>query len=234
MDELAFRRHALAEPKSRDPEFLQAIAEAEGRDAFIKELQSLDVRLEQALRVQVPEGLAERLLLRQQLRAHQARKRNTGWLMAMAASVAFIAGISFTLLRLAPVDLADHALAHVYHEAKAMRAVEDISYHELNLQLASFKGLEQDRFTQQPGRVLYTAYCDFQGVRSLHLVMQGEKDKVTLFIVPFEKRMQLRERFADDYYQGLGFQTQEALMILVGEQASDLDEVKRHLQHSFI
>ncbi|MCH4293978.1 DUF3379 domain-containing protein [Shewanella sp. 3B26] len=234
MDELEFRRRAYGEPQSQDPEFLKAMGEAEGRDAFVNDLKSLDRRLEKAMKVDVPEDLAEKLLLRQQLTQHHQSRRRTTFMVAMAASIAFAFGLSFSLLRLGPVDLGEHALAHVYHETKALKSESDVALGDLNASLVSIRGLEQAHFNTAPGRVVYKAYCDFQGVRSLHLVLEGAEGKVTLFIVPLEERMQLDEQFADNHYQGLGFKTDEAFMLLVGEQASALEAAKKEIRQSFI
>lgn len=234
MDELEFRRQAYGEPQSQDPDFQRAMNAAPGRDSFVAELKSLDAKLERAMRVPVPEGLSEKLILRQQLNQHQQLKRKMGFLMALAASVAFIAGVSFSMLRLAPVDLGEHALAHVYHESRALAANQAVDYHSVNAQLASLSNLDGAHFTQQPGLVYFTAYCDFQGVKSLHLVMQGEQGKVTLFIVPVEQRMVLEEAFADTKYQGMGFRSGDAFVILVGEQQADLNYVKQEIKQSFI
>lgn len=62
MDELEFRRRAYGEPQSQDPEFLQAQKEASGRDAFVNDLKALDRKIAKALKVDVPEDLADKLL----------------------------------------------------------------------------------------------------------------------------------------------------------------------------
>lgn len=234
MDELEFRRQAYGEPKRQDPEFLNAINEAPGRETFIKELKSLDSKLNRALSIDVPSDLSEKLILRQQLRHHHHQKRKTSLLIAMAASIAFVAGISFSMWRMAPVDLAEHAFAHIYHETKALTANENVSYQDVNLKLASLDNMTNARFTQQASNVYFATYCDFQGVKSLHLVMQGKQGKVTLFIVPLEKRMVLEETFADNQYQGIGFQADGVFMLLVSEQKSDLTDVAQKIKQTFI
>lgn len=234
MDELKFRRQAYENPNSDEADFIAAMQGSEDRKAFVNDLKQLDNQLEQAFKVPVPEGLDAKLLLNQQLHQHQQQRRKTGFTLALVASVAFIAGISFTLLRIAPVDLNQHALAHVYHEDAAMTSNEQIGYEQLNVQLASMSQTGSGHFTQQPGRVLYSTYCDFQGVKSLHLVMQGEQGKVTVFIVPAEERMQMQQQFADQRYQGLGFETDNTYMLLVGENQQDLSNIKSEIKQSFI
>ncbi|MCL1042233.1 DUF3379 domain-containing protein [Shewanella marisflavi] len=234
MDELKFRREAYENPHRQDDEFLASMHESSERTAFVNDLKLLDNKLEAALKVDIPEDLEAKLLLNQQLHQHQVDRRKTGFTLALVASIAFIAGISFTLMRLAPVDLGQHALTHVYHEKVAMQSEQNISVDEINTQLASLSSLNQAQFTEQPGRVLFSTYCDFQGVKSIHLVMQGKQGKVTLFIVPLDDRMVLEEAFADKRYQGMGFKSENAYVLLVAEHAKDLDYVRDEVKESFI
>ncbi|MEJ6522304.1 DUF3379 domain-containing protein [Shewanella mangrovisoli] len=234
MDELKFRRQAYEDPHNQDPEFVAQMQENAEYQAFVAELKGLDAKITHALKVDVPEDLADKLILRQQLQQHHKQRRQTGFLVAMAASIAFIVGISFSLLRLGPVDLAEHALAHVYHEGVALQVDQNVNFSQVNAQLASLKHLEHAKFTGQPGKVYYTSYCDFQGVKSLHLVLQAEKGKVTLFIVPIEKRMVLDNTFADGKYQGMGFEAGDAYILLVGEDHTDLSFVKDEIKNTFI
>lgn len=234
MDELQFRRQAYGEPQSQDPEFLAAVDEVSGRDAFLNDLKFLDEKLNKAMKIDVPEDLSEKLILRQQLTHHHSQRKKTGFMIAMAASIAFVAGISFSLLRLGPVDLGEHALAHVYHEDEAFTLDQNVNFNDLNVQLASLGGLENAKFTKQPGKVFYTTYCDFQGVESIHLVMEGKNEKVTLFVVPLDKRMILDDAFADNKYKGIGFETENAYMLLVGETQTDLEYAKKEIENTFI
>lgn len=234
MDELKFRRQAYEDPHNQDLEFLQQMQEKGEYQALVNELKNLDAKLTSALKVDVPEDLADKLILRQQLQQHHKQRRQTGFLVAMAASIAFVIGVSFSLLRLGPVDLAEHALAHVYHEDMALHLDQNVSFSQVNAQLTSLKNLGHAKFIEQPGKVYFTSYCDFQGVKSLHLVLQGEQGKVTLFIVPLEKRMVLNQTFADTKYQGMGFETADAFILLVAEDQADLRFVKEEIQNTFI
>ncbi|MCL1127365.1 DUF3379 domain-containing protein [Shewanella surugensis] len=234
MDELKFRRQAYADPHHQSPEFIKAIKEDPKKAAFINELNNLDQQIESALNIDVPSDLSDKLLLNQQLLQHQGQRKKAAFTVALAASIAFIAGISFILFRLGPVDLSAYALAHVHHENKALTINGNIPYQDVNTKLASLTNLSNAKFTQQPGKVFYSTYCDFQGVKSLHLVMQGEQGKVTLFIVPMENRMQLQDAFADSKLKGLGFKIDNAYMLIVGDNNKDINYVKNEIKQSFI
>lgn len=157
MDELKFRRQAYEDPHNQDPEFLEQMRAKPEHQALVSELKRFDAKLNQALKVEVPEDLADKLILRQQLQQHHKQRRQTGFLVAMAASIAFIVGISFSLLRLGPVDLAEHALAHVYHEGVALQVDQNVNFSQVNAQLASMKNLQNAKFIEQPGKVYYTS-----------------------------------------------------------------------------
>jgi hypothetical protein len=235
MDDLQFRRQAYGDPNNQSDEFLAHLAENKDDAQFVKDLKAFDHKLIQALNISVPNDLADKLILRQQLSQHQKSKKHARYMMAMVASVAFIVGVSFSLLRFTPVNLGENSLAHVHHETKALIMEQDIGFNDVNFKLASLDGLRNSKFIQQPGRVFYTSYCDFQGVKSLHLVMADQHgNKVTLFIVPIESRIVLEEAFADNQYKGKSFQTADAYMVLVGEPASDLDFIKKEVENTFI
>ncbi|MGK0408370.1 MAG: hypothetical protein ACJASB_000515 [Shewanella psychromarinicola] len=235
MDDLQFRRQAYGDPNNQSDEFLAHLAENKDDAQFVKDLKAFDHKLIQALNISVPDDLADKLILRQQLSQHQKSKKHARYMMAMVASVAFIVGVSFSLLRFTPVNLGENSLAHVHHETKALIMEQDIGFNDVNFKLASLDGLRNSKFIQQPGRVFYTSYCDFQGVKSLHLVMADQHgNKVTLFIVPIESRIVLEEAFADNQYKGKSFQTADAYMVLVGEPASDLDFIKKEVENTFI
>ncbi|MCL2915352.1 DUF3379 domain-containing protein [Shewanella corallii] len=234
MDELEFRRRAYADPQSRDDDFIQASEETPERQQFLKDLNKLDAKLEQAMSLDVPDDLADKLLLNQQLSNHRQQKKTVSFMMAMAASVAMVLGVGYATWRMAPIELSEHAIAHVLHEPKALSAHGDISFNQINAQLASLKGFNDKGFSSQPGQIFYSTYCDFQGVRSLHLVMQGENGKVTLFIVPTEERMALESQFADNHFKGLGFSKGDAFLLLVGENQQDLQFARQELDQSFI
>lgn len=234
MDELEFRRRAYAHPRDQQADFLAACDEDPARKHFVRELKSLENKLEQALKITPPEGLAEKLLLNQQLHNHRRQRAQLGSLLAIAASAVLVISMGFTMLRLAPIDLSAHALEHVHHEPQAWHSEQDFSPSQINAQLASITELGADHFTQLPGKVSFSKYCDFQGVRSLHLVMQGLGGKVTLFIVPQEKRLQLAEHFHDSQYNGITFASGHAYMVLLGDKHQDLSAIKSEIEQSFI
>ena len=235
MDDLQFRRKAYADPNCKEADFLQAVNEDKSRQESLNSIKALDHKIIDALNVDVPSSLAENLILRQQIKQHSSQIKKTRVVLALAASIAFVAGVSFTLIRnIGPVNLNEHAIAHIYHDDNALTTNQDISIDKVNQQLVSLIDMKGAHFTQQPGKVYFSSFCDFQGVKSLHLVMQGKESKVTLFIVPEEERMHFKPSFEDDKYQGIIMKKDGTYMILVGENKTDLNYVKKELEGTFI
>lgn len=77
MDELKFRRQAYEDPHNQDADFLAQINAKSENQALINELKNLDAKLSNALKVDVAEDLADKLILRQQLQQHHKQRRQT-------------------------------------------------------------------------------------------------------------------------------------------------------------
>lgn len=232
MDDLEFRRALLADPKTNDAQVLDAIAKDSKKLAFCNELKQLNQKMTEASQVKVPDGLAHRLLLRQSMAAHQQRRsRNRFIQLAMAASIAFVFGVSFIFWQQSNVlSLSQNAIAHVIKEGDyALGANEDISIQQVNLKLARFGG----EFTTKVGQVYYANYCDFNNVMSLHLVMQGESGKVSVFIVPHEQSYKA-DNLTEGKWTSQSYDLSRASLVVVSEQAADAATMKEKLAKSLI
>ncbi|MBY6186055.1 DUF3379 domain-containing protein [Marinobacter hydrocarbonoclasticus] len=230
MDELEFRRRAYADPNDQADEFLAAAGDEAGRAEFVQQLQAMDRQLEQVLKVPVPEDLADRLLLKQNMDVHQQQKRRHRWQLATAASIAFAIGLSLTLLNAGSHDLGQHALAHVAHEAGFTNVVDEkVDLNGLNTKLASFGG----QFSELPGQVYYANYCDFEGIRSLHVVMSSDQGRVTLFVIPKQNEMSLPAQFADKRYHGIGEDRNGVHLAIVGDKNQALEPVLRQVEAGY-
>ena len=99
MDDLQFRRSIYADPSSLDEDIIAAQNDDPAKKKLAQELCQLDERIKQAMSIPVPDDLCNKLLLRQTLKSHQQNKRKTRIHLALAASVAIIAGIVVNYLQ---------------------------------------------------------------------------------------------------------------------------------------
>ncbi len=97
MDDLEFRRRILSDPKQKDEEILQALAGSDANNKFVDDVLDLDVKIKQAMNVDVPEDLADKILFSQTSSALDEEKvvrpNFVRKAMALAASIAFTAGL---------------------------------------------------------------------------------------------------------------------------------------------
>jgi len=232
MDELEFRRRLYAEPNENDP-LIEAFAKEDAdRNKFLNDIKQLDRDISNALNIPVPENLADKLILNQAFESHRVEKKKRRVHLAIAASVAFCCSIliNFTMKQ-APLDIGQHALAHVNHELNSLNPTDKrYQLAQINTQLASFGG----SVSNLPGEITYSTFCDFDGQRSLHLVFQTEQGPVTLFIVPSKNGYDAQSQFKNERFNGEVYQTQKASLIMVGENGQDLEKYQKQVADNII
>ncbi|WP_306518942.1 DUF3379 family protein [Rheinheimera sp.] len=232
MDELEFRRRLFSDPKAGTTELQQALQQDEAKKQLQQELLQLDTQLLQAMQVGVPHELADRLMFNQQLAGFRQQKRRRQWTYGIAAAVALTAGL--VQLRFEFVhfgnDLGSYALAHVYHEASALVSLnEQLPMATVNALMADFAG-KLDGFD---GQVHYARFCNFRGVRALHLILKTQDGPVTVFVLPKDHGWQPNQGFADDNFHGQSLALAGADLVLVAAKQQQLTPLADKLQQQF-
>ncbi len=227
MDDLEFRRLLYVDPKTDNPDVQKAALEDPKKKQFIQELRKLDKKMARAAQVEVPADLASKLILRQTMQSHKANQKRSRIQLALAASVAFVVGVSFTMWQQSNlIGLSEHAIAHVIAEGDyALGANEDISVSQVNAKLASF-GAE---LSGNIGQIYYANFCDFDDIRSLHMVMQVGGEKVTVFVVPHGENYDHSSINNNPKYNSQTVEHQRASLVVVGEAGSDVSKAKQTL-----
>jgi len=215
MDDLQFRRSIYADPTSQDGDIIAAQNADPAKKQLAQELYLFDKKLKQAMKIPVPDDLCNKLLLRQTLASHQQEKSKSRVYLALAASVAIIAGLVVNYLQFSNsyTNLGDYALAHVYHEQNDFYNDDNnrVNLTSLNKKMATFNG----SFSESLGELISADYCRFDGIKSLHLVFQGLTDTVAVFVVPKEEHLAFTDKFSDTKLQGgsLGFKQANILVV---------------------
>ncbi|TAA43787.1 DUF3379 family protein [Corallincola spongiicola] len=237
MDDLELRRRLYADPNDKDPQISDALTSSPSNQQFAGELKQLDGKISSAVKVPVPEGLAERLILSQSMEQFRQQRKRSRVHLALAASIAFAVGISFSLLKSTPqhdFNVIQHSLAHVYGEADHLDGIDEgLRFQQVNSKLAKLGGqLEQDI-----GHVYFANFCDFDGTRSLHLIVDDDSGhRVTVFFVPDNKRP-VDEQFNDGKMAGsvhhfTDSQGQGMSMVVLSEPNAQIKTVEQRLQKS--
>lgn len=231
MNDLEFRRQAYADPNSQDEAFLAALAKSPDRQEFVDELKAFDLQLEDALNVPVPENLADEIILGQSFDETRRLKRKSRVHLALAASVAFAAGLSLALLNGTPAmqDLSHAALAHQYADGHLMGSIdEQLSMTQANAKLAAFGG----ELTSDIGHIYAANFCNIEGIKGVHLVVRGKHGKVSIMLVPPQGDRPVQSQFDDGRYQGVIQRHDKGELIIIGEQAEPLEQWKQKMDDS--
>jgi hypothetical protein len=224
MDDLQFRRRIYADPNTRDEDMLAAIHSDPAKQNFTQELESLDSKLFQALNIELPVGLSDKLILRQTMASHQEQKRKSRVRLALAASVAFVMGLTINFMQFSNAynNLGDYAIAHIAHEEGhfSNTSTANVSLASLNDKMATFNA----SFTDSIGKLMFANYCRFDGMKSLHLVFQGTTSMVTVFIVPNNEELKFTADFSTDKLIGKSQHFKNNNIIVVADKSESLTQ----------
>ena len=224
MDELEFRRRIYADPETTDSDVVEAAKADESKRSFWNEQKQLDKQLKQALKIDVPEDLASKLIWQQSTDEFNRYKRRSRWYLAMAASVAFTIGIGLTMWYHQPLSIGGQALAHMqYAEMETAHSLLPADLNMVNAKLASFGG----SFNEMLDGVEVVNYCHLSTVRSLHLIVDTPQGKMSVFVVPERGDVTVPSEFSDDQYHGESIKMRHANVMIVGDKDADLSEMKK-------
>ncbi|MCL9781814.1 DUF3379 domain-containing protein [Vibrio sp. S4M6] len=234
MDDLEFRRQIMSDPKYRDNEVLEALKRSDANTKFADDILELDSLVANAMNVDVPDDLADRILFNQSSSgSNNVVKANfTKRAMATAASVAFVVGLvvgqvkwSGVFVTPAQASLQTTAMKHVIDEKPFVNKLDEkVSSQQINAKLQPFAYQFDKAF---PYHVYYLNHCGFGTSNALHMVFQGEKGKVTLFITNIESKQAID--FNKDGMSGIVEPIGSSSLILVGEQGENVNKIAKQL-----
>lgn len=182
MNCLEFRREKLADPRHLSPKGLAHLNECAACRGFAIEVNENEERIAVALDVPVPEGLAERIVLR---RKTGARTLASPRLWAMAATVVMTLAFGFQQWKDAgSQEYARLAIEHVMHEPESFTTVRSADPDLFRKVMHTFGGEMQASL----GKVRYMKLCPVPEGTGWHIVFETEHGLATLILIP-SKRM---------------------------------------------
>ncbi|WP_070963586.1 DUF3379 family protein [Vibrio sonorensis] len=228
MDELEFRRRVMSDPKQRDSDIVEAMQNSEANSKFVDDIMDLDVQIAKAMNVDVPDDLADRILFNQTSSSQPnnlVKPTFARRAMAMAASVAFMAGLlagqlnwSNLLVTEAQASLADTAMEHFMAEKAFIANIdEQVSLSQINAKMLPFAYQLANQF---PYHVYYLNHCGFGDSNALHMVFEGKQGKVTLFMTSVSSQSSVN--FVDKGMIGVVEPVGDASLILVAHEGEDV------------
>jgi len=193
-----------------------------GEEACDEDLQR---HLGRALRVDVPGGLAARILRSQTLDERRRHRRVWQGSLAAVAVLALSMGMSTLVLPpAASADLVGELIAHLDQEPQALMTHAEVGRDRLAATLGAL-GLALDA---PIGRVSYVALCPIGNHLGVHLVVAGENGPVTVIILPGEPLAQGGGFYAHRYH-GMVMPGLDGSIAVVGGLGETLDPMARRI-----
>lgn len=224
MDNLSLRRELYEDPSSIRP---QDLADEPQLQLLQQQLLQQDQELRNTLNIRVPAQLIEKVLLQQQLTKPRWYRRPVPY----ASAAALLLSLWFWQQspHVQSPDLGQHALSHVYHELAALRATTMLSAEDVQ-PLFTELGIN----STLPAPVLYARFCNFEGVRALHVVMTLDGQPITLFVIPDAagQPADRTQQFADARFVGQVLHAARHRLVLVAEQPQLLAQLGPQLINS--
>ncbi|MFY2508095.1 DUF3379 domain-containing protein [Vibrio pectenicida] len=230
MDELEFRRRIMSDPKERDRDIVEAIKADSANSKFADDVLDLDTHIAKAMAVDVPEDLVDRILFSQTSHSESNIIRPTfaKRAMATAASIAFVFGLLIgqvnwgnIVVPVAHASISDIAIKHVVDEKPFVaRLDENVPSSQINAKMMPFDHQLGANF---PYHVYYLNHCGFGDTNALHMVFQGEKGKITLFLtsIPSKQAVDFEQQGMTGVVEPLG----NTSLILVGEEGENIANI---------
>ncbi|VAW92440.1 hypothetical protein MNBD_GAMMA23-411 [hydrothermal vent metagenome] len=179
-------RKLTTAPSIRDDTLNNHLQACSACAKFAESVEQLDHSIHDAANINVPDGLAERILLKHSFK-QQHRLRTTRFkFYVMAASVILVFGLSLHFNYLPwqknALSLGDVAINHVTNEMNHLNENNNVQLAKLNRVLQPFN----IKFTSAIGRVSYAGACPIRNSRGAHIVLSTENETVTLLVMPGE------------------------------------------------
>lgn len=224
MDCSEFRRQLLIDPRA--PGLADAAQQrvCEDAPARLAEALALEQRIDAALAVPLPQGLAERVIAA--LPSEPVQSPARWWPLALAASLLLSALIGWSWLR-APAGghgLIADSVEHLSHEPYALTRTDEVPAALVERMFAE-SGI---RLAANPSGLTYLNRCPLGERMSVHMVMAGAQGPVTVLYVPGERVERMDTRFEMVAVRTLPFAS--GALVLLAESNRDFDRIE-HAWH---
>ena len=228
MNCLSARRIISTDINQKSAAFAQHLHGCSSCKSFYERQLKFNRTLTEAVEVDVPEGLAARVLVEQRIHQKKSRDKKYRW-TAMAASMLLVISVGLVTTLHSPPSLASVIVEHVKSEPTALHGQAEVSLQELN-ELLKPHGVRADATI---GRATHAGNCLIQGKLGAHIVFAGKNAPITLIIVPHELNKD-KVTIDDDEFKGVLVRTQRGVLALLSEDQESMLEFEQRLHQSLM
>ncbi|MDH3315086.1 MAG: DUF3379 domain-containing protein [Gammaproteobacteria bacterium] len=221
MNCLEFRRLVETDPDLKDEEFVRHKVECENCAAFAGRVARFSSTLNEAVHTDVPENLASRVLLRQSFLPSSlkfSRRRLFALAASMVAAVGLASSAGYLLYRQDP--LATEVFTLIDYAEYAMQPKVPLGDQPV-AKAISRAGLQLEGRLE---RVTFAGNCLLQQKIAGHLVIQGEKGPVTVFLIS-DLQIASRTKIHNDKLHGIVVPVGKGAFVVVGPPEESLSDL---------
>lgn len=187
MNCIDLHRKLTAEPNCKDEAILSHLEECPACANFSHSIQQFDQSLNKASKIEIPDGLADRILLKQSFKQQHQLRTNRYKLFATAASLLLVLGVSFNITNLKnaldpALPLEEVAINHVINEIDHLSENKNIQLARLNTVLQPFNL----KMKNSIGQINYAGTCPIRNSHGVHIILKQNNALATLLIMPGE------------------------------------------------
>lgn len=228
MNCLEFRRLCLAEPATQDSEFVQHKRGCARCGAFARDVNQLDKKLVTALRVDVPDNLASRIILRQSIDGGAISRGQRRGIYALVAGLLLAVGITAALFLATGTPSPDRrVLAHIEMERKLLSKEWDVGQTEL-ARVLDTAGVD---LKGNLGPVRHASPCPLSKNGGVHLVFDGRRGPIIVLLLPKEFVPKVIPIHSEKL-EGMILPTPNGSMALVGQPGEHLLQIAQKIRQA--
>ena len=230
MNCLSVRRIIATGITDKSNEFTEHVASCPACKSFYEKQLKFNSAIKKAVEVDVPEGLAARIMVEHQLnQKKEESKKKYSW-SAMAASIMLVFAVATVTTLQSPPAIAGVILEHVHDEMWILEDKGHVTIESIN-QLLKPHGVRAD---ENIGYATHAGNCIIQDKLGVHIVFAGENAPVTLILFPEPLDRSKTVKIGDEIFKGVLMNTKKGTLALVSEDQASLEKFADQLKTSLM
>lgn len=231
MNCLAARRIITTDITDKSSAFVSHVSSCPTCKTFYEKQLKFNSVLKKAVEVDVPEGLAARILVEHNLNKKKEKEgvNKFRW-SAIAASVMLVFAVSIVSTINTTPAIAGVILEHAHEELWILEDKGHVTLASLNLLLKPH-GVRAD---ENIGYATHAGNCIIQDKVGVHIVFAGENAPVTLIIFPEPLNNEKSVRISDHFFKGVMIKANKGTLALLSEDEESLKIFEARLNSSLM
>lgn len=222
-----FRQHCASEPNCQEKEFLSHQHNCLTCAAFVEQLIRFEPFLVEAIQVEAPPGLSQRILHRHQNYSQKSSYRRR-FIYALAASLlVLISLVGIWWWQPDTIAMPQKIIAYIENEPLSFKTDGEVSSEELR---RMFKMIGAE-LTGEVGKASFCKVLTFEGHMSAQLVLIGTRGPVNVLFI-LDSQINERQSFRSNKLEGILLPAVWGNIAIVGAPEEPLEKVANRLNEA--